>query len=149
MDSCKNKKLVNGRWSCMECGASWGAHETSLCQRTITAIPPIIRKEKKVEVARKPIAPELLDAAAETFRERNGIYGNNYQRFGAALLALFPDGGIPPITDVNDAQRLDYIIMCLGKLQRYAHNFSRGGHQDSARDLQVYAAMLEEFTDER
>jgi hypothetical protein len=44
---------------------------------------------------------------------------------------------------------LDLIVKCLGKLQRYAHNFSNGGHQDSARDLQVYAAMLEEHTVER
>lgn len=94
----------------------------------------------------KKIAPDFLEAAAATFRERNLIYGNNYQRFGELLLALFPEGGIPPISTPEDAQRLDYIIMCLGKLQRYAHNFSKGGHQDSARDLMVYAAMLEEFT---
>lgn len=95
---------------------------------------------------KRQIAPDFLEAAARTFRERNAIYGNNYQRFGELLLALFPEGGIPAVRTPDDAQRLDYIIMCLGKLQRYAHNFSKGGHRDSAHDLMVYAAMLEEFT---
>ena len=97
----------------------------------------------------KPTAPDYLEAAAALFRQRNASYGNNYQRFGAALLALFPETGIPAITTPEDAQRLDYIVMCLGKLQRYAHNFKAGGHVDSADDLMVYASMLREHTEEK
>jgi hypothetical protein len=93
--------------------------------------------------------PDFLLAAARTFRVRNRAYGGNYQRFGAALIGLFPESGVPAIKTAEDAQRLDLIIMCLGKLQRYAYNFPNGGHLDSARDLQVYAAMLEEFTKEK
>ena len=87
-----------------------------------------------------------MSAGARTFQQRNKLYGNNYQRFGAALLALFPDGCIPIIVNEADANRLNLIINCLCKLQRYAHQFHQGGHQDSAHDLMVYAAMLEEAT---
>ena len=94
-------------------------------------------------------APDYLEGAARTFRERNAIYGSNYQREGALLLALFPEGGIPAITTEASANRLHLLVACVTKLQRYAHNWARGGHKDSAHDLQVYAAMLEEFTDEQ
>ena len=96
------------------------------------------------DVAGSPDA--ILEAGAATFRERNAIYGDNYRRIGALLLALFPEGGIPAITKEEDANRLNLLIDCLGKIQRYAYNFTRGGHRDSAHDLMVYAAMLEELT---
>ena len=102
-----------------------------------------------VLTAKPPTAPDLLDAGAATFRERNRIYGNNYQRMGALMLALFPEGGIPEVITPEDANRLNLLIDCLGKLQRYAFSFHRGGHRDSAHDLMVYAAMLEEMTSER
>jgi hypothetical protein len=91
-------------------------------------------------------APEILKEAAETFALRSKIYGSNYTRSGPLLMALFSEKGIPAIKTGEDASRLGLIVMCLTKLQRYAHCFEAGGHQDSARDLQVYAAMLEEFT---
>ena len=56
-------------------------------------------------------------------------------------------GVIPAITTPEDANRLHVFVAAVTKLQRYAHNWTRGGHADSAHDLQVYAAMLEEFTD--
>lgn len=90
---------------------------------------------------------ERLRAAALLFEDRDAVYGSNYQRQGAALLALFPEGGIPAITNEAEANRLHVFVACVTKLMRYAHNFKEG-HLDSARDLQVYAAMLEEFTDE-
>lgn len=92
--------------------------------------------------------PELLEDAAATFRERNTTYGNNYKRAGRLLLALFPDDHIPAISTAEEALRLSLILSCLTKLQRYAHCFTAGGHQDSAHDLMVYAAMLEEATNE-
>lgn len=91
-------------------------------------------------------ALEILEESAALFRERNALYGSNYQRQGALLLALFPEGGIPEITTEEDANRLHVFVACVTKLQRYAHNWKQGGHLDSARDLIVYAAMLEEFT---
>jgi len=93
-----------------------------------------------------PSPADMLRVAAKTFEERNAIYGGNYQKMGTLLLALFPDGGIPAIREERDAARLNLLIDCLGKLQRYAYAFERGGHKDSAHDLIVYAAMLEEMT---
>lgn len=137
------------KWhKCLDCGTFKEALGWTLDGRPVCSECVAIRDAAEAKRTAPPIAPDLLEAAAATFRERNAIYGNNYQRFGALLIALFPAEGIPPITTPGAAQRLDYIIMCLGKLQRYAHNFHRGGHQDSARDLTVYAAMLEEFTEE-
>lgn len=89
--------------------------------------------------------PQLLRAAADTFEQRNAVYGDNYKKFGTLLLALFPDG-IPAAKTEEEATRLHLLIYCAGKLQRYGYNFAAGGHRDSARDLAVYAAMLEEAT---
>lgn len=88
----------------------------------------------------------LLREAAELFEERNAQYGSGYLRYGGLLMALFPEGGVPGAKTPAEAIRLNLIMMCLAKLQRYAHNFGTGGHKDSARDLQVYGAMLEENT---
>jgi len=90
--------------------------------------------------------PNLLRAAAALFEQRNAQYGDTYRRYGSLLVSLFPAGGVPPITTPEEAIRLNLIMMCLAKLQRYAHNFEDGGHLDSVRDLQVYGAMLEENT---
>lgn len=110
-----------------------------------------IRKEDHQEHALGspggPMVPaQLLRAAAFTFEQRNAVYKDNYKKFGAALLSLFPDSTIPQISNADDANRLNLITDCLCKLQRYCYSFNKGGHKDSARDLMVYAAMLEENT---
>lgn len=92
-------------------------------------------------------AGTLLAQGAVTYAERNKLYKDNYKAFGKLLLALFPNGTLPAITKVEDASRLNLILDCLCKLQRYAYNFETGGHKDSAHDLMVYAAMLEESTE--
>ena len=97
-----------------------------------------------------PRAPEILAAAAETFRSRNALYGDNYLRFGTVFLGMFPGGVLPRVTTPGDMDRLQLMMQALNKLLRYAESFKSGGHRDSARDLCVYAAMLEEVTyDER
>lgn len=91
-------------------------------------------------------AGEILQQAAETFKSRNAVYADNYKETGAALLALFPGKRLPAVTTAEQANRLCLVIACLSKLSRYTHTFEQGGHKDSARDLAVYAAMLEEET---
>lgn len=90
----------------------------------------------------------ILDRAKKLFMERNAQYRDNYKAMGPLLLALFPNGKIPAITNEEDAGRINLMIDCLGKLQRYAYAFGEGGHADSADDLIVYAAMLREATKE-
>lgn len=126
---------------CMPCGLRWDVNDPA---------PPKcwhgIPNFKFTVVSAGATPADLLRDAAALFEERNADYGNNYERMGAILMAIFPDG-IPAIITVEDANRLNLMIDCLGKLSRYAHNFSRGGHLDSVRDLVVYAAMLESKTD--
>lgn len=88
---------------------------------------------------------ELLRQSADLFEERNKQYGANYKQFGEALLLLFPDRTLPKMTMPDDANRLNLTMMCLAKLQRYCHQWDQPS-TDNCRDLQVYAAMLEELT---
>jgi len=89
--------------------------------------------------------PEILRDCASTYEERNKIYGDNYKKFGHAMSAIFPNGLC--LYTAEDFNRLGVFIQCLSKLTRYSEALTRGGHQDSAHDLSVYAAMLEELTD--
>lgn len=91
-------------------------------------------------------AADILDSAAQTYRERNKLYGDNYKHFGFAAAALFPDGLL--VTSPEEWNRLGIFVQCLSKLSRVAGNLHAGGHLDSAHDLSVYAAMLQELTEE-
>ena len=95
----------------------------------------------------KPTVPELLRAGAATYEERNKLYGDNYKRTGDVLVVLFPDG--LPKMDAAGWNRFISFAMVLIKLTRYAKDLreSGPGHQDSARDMMVYSAILEEFTE--
>lgn len=94
--------------------------------------------------------PEYLEQAAATFRERNAVYGDNYLRFGHIFRSLFPGGVVPAIATDRDMDRIQLLVQITNKLTRYAESVSRnqGGHRDSAHDMMVYAAMLEEATDD-
>lgn len=91
---------------------------------------------------------KILMAGADTFKQRNKIYGDNYKRFGNILMNLFPNG--VDVTNPDIANKLNLLIQITGKITRYAECLTNGykGHKDSAHDIMVYAAMLEEMTDE-
>lgn len=89
-------------------------------------------------------APDILEEAADTYRQRNAVYGDNYLRFGRIMKEMFPDTEIT----TDGFNRLGVFVQCLSKLTRYAENMNKGGHYDSALDLSVYAAMLAELTQE-
>ena len=89
-------------------------------------------------------APDLLDAGAATFRQRNAVYGNSYLSFGRLLKTWFPVE--LRLSTEEDFNRLGLFVHCADKLTRYAANIEIGGHEDSAHDLMVYAAMLQECT---
>ena len=104
----------------------------SLCAMTPPA-PPLKKR-----------APDILAAAADTFRQRNALYGDNYLRFGKICAEMFPDG--VTLATPEDFNRFGIFVQCLAKFTRYSANMERGGHEDSAMDLSVYAAMLVELT---
>jgi len=87
--------------------------------------------------------PEMLREAADTYEERNKVYGDTYKKHGTVMQSLFPDGVSLDCDD--DHNRFGVLTMIVGKLTRYAQNFNKGGHYDSLHDLSVYATMLNEL----
>ncbi len=83
-------------------------------------------------------ADQILDEAAQTFRDRNAVYGDNFKMVGKMMQVLFPNG-VPPELVVQDHFHLFELVLV--KLSRYA--ISNLSHVDSIRDLAVYAAMCE------
>lgn len=89
--------------------------------------------------------PEILREGADIFEERHKMYGDNYKNFGKIMSGLFPDGISIESGDWDSLMRLGLVLNCVTKLARYTNNIQTG-HQDSAIDLSVYAAMLREVT---
>lgn len=87
--------------------------------------------------------PEMLRESAETYEQRNKIYGDNYKRFGPIMALLFPEG--LDLRSGADFNRFGVFVQCVSKLTRYAEQFDAGGHDDSLLDLAVYANMLREL----
>lgn len=94
-------------------------------------------------MSKKPF--QLLREGAETFEQRNKVYGDNYTRVGKALAALLP-GGVTLKTP-DDHNRFQIFNLIVVKLSRYCVNW-KDGHQDSIHDAMVYCAMLEAIDDE-
>ena len=86
----------------------------------------------------------ILRDAADLFESRDEDYGDTWLNTGEVLKGLFPDG-LQLITK-EDFSRYNTLQNLISKLKRYCHNFEKGGHLDSVRDLEVYAAMLEAKT---
>jgi hypothetical protein len=90
--------------------------------------------------------PEILRDCAATYEQRNRLYGDNYKKFGDVMKAIYPQG--IALYGVDEFNRFGIFVQCISKLTRYAESLTKGGHKDSAHDLSVYAAMLEELTDD-
>jgi hypothetical protein len=95
-------------------------------------IPASLRKPEPKTV------PDLLRAAAQTFEERNAIYGSNYKNVAHVMRALFPEGINPELVVQEEWHLFELIIV---KLTRFAN--SNLTHLDSIHDATVYAAMVE------
>lgn len=104
-------------------------------------------KSSESKLTKSKKVPEILEEAAATYRQRNSLYGDNYKKFGQIMSILYPQWLM--LSKEEDFNRLGIFVQCLSKLTRYAENLENGGHKDSAHDLCVYAAMLEELTDDR
>ena len=84
-------------------------------------------------------AADILAEMAETFRERNKVYGDNYKRVGATMVAMFPQG--VHLKTEEDFNRWHLFELMVVKLTRFANTGLM--HQDSIHDAAVYAAMVE------
>lgn len=89
-------------------------------------------------------ADEILADMANTFRERNAVYGNNYRMVAKLVAVLFPDG-VPSELVVTDQWHL--FELKLVKLSRFA--ISGLKHKDSIHDDAVYSAMIESIIEEQ
>jgi hypothetical protein len=86
------------------------------------------------------MTPEhILQAAAETFRERNAVYKDNHVKVGEMMAALFPDG--ITLKNASDFQRWHLFELMIVKITRFVNGNME--HHDSIRDIAVYAAMIE------
>jgi len=84
---------------------------------------------------------DAFQEMAETFREKSTEYGESAViTIGKALQIIFSDGLI--LAKQEDFQRFFLLTMVLLKAIRYSQNLCGGGHEDSALDMAVYAAML-------
>ena len=85
------------------------------------------------------LVADNLQVAADTFRERNKVYGNAYKTVGNVMAALYPNG--VKLSTADDFTRWHLFELAIVKVTRFAN--SGLTHTDSAHDLAVYAAMLE------
>lgn len=81
---------------------------------------------------------EILQSMADTFKERNAVYGSNYKMVGPIMGILFPNGVPHEVLSDNSFHLFELTIV---KLSRLA--ISNLKHKDSARDAGVYMAMIE------
>jgi len=86
-------------------------------------------------------ADKILEKMAETFRERNKIYGSNYNAVGEVMVALFPNG--ITLKTKEDFIKFHFMDWKVGKMTRFARTGMT--HLDSIHDEAVYSAMLEDF----
>lgn len=94
-----------------------------------------------IDVPIQQVTPsDMLQDAADTFKERAEVYGDNYKNFGKVMMTLFPNG--LKIEGVDGWNRLGIIVQIISKLTRYCENANKGGHDDSLNDLAVYSSML-------
>lgn len=89
--------------------------------------------------------PEILSEMADTYRERNKVYGDNWKSVGNVMLALFPNGiQLKDAQSFNEWHLFELIVV---KLTRFANSDLK--HADSIHDIAVYAAMIESALSER
>lgn len=92
----------------------------------------------------KKDAAMILDQMADTFRQRNAVYGDNYRMVAKLVKVLFPNG-VPSELVTTDQWHL--FELKLVKLSRFA--ISGLTHIDSIHDDAVYAAMIESILHEK
>lgn len=89
-------------------------------------------------------AADILTQMADTYRDRNRIYGDNYKMVGKLMAVLFPDGASPELLHSPVFHLLELKLV---KLSRFA--MSSLTHLDSIHDDGVYSAMIEACLHER
>lgn len=82
--------------------------------------------------------PAILEEAANTYRDRTKVYGDNFLMIGPMVKILFPNG---VSHEVLTSHAWHLFELKLVKLSRFA--VSNLTHLDSIHDDMVYSAMIE------
>lgn len=90
-------------------------------------------------------AADILAEMAQTYRERNVVYGDNFKTVGPVMQQLHPNG--VRLETPEDHELFHLYSLLIVKLTRFAHSELK--HRDSIHDLSVYGAMLEAILEER
>ena len=114
-----------------------------MARKLTTKVTEVV-ETKQDELFVRTAVPDSLEELASLYRERGSVYGDNYLHAGEVLLGLFPRG--LSLNTAEDFNRLHLIVHMTSKLSRYCANVERTGkgHEDSLRDLAVYAMMTRE-----
>lgn len=88
---------------------------------------------------------KILEAMAQTFKEKNTKYKDNYTDVGQILKILFPEGIY--LKTEEDFVQHHFVDWMIGKLTRFAKTDFKD--TDSIHDMAVYAAMLEDYISQR
>lgn len=95
-------------------------------------------KSTKQIVPTVTTAGDVMESMAETFRERNAEYKDNFKMVGPIMKILFPDG-VP--VELLGSHQFHLFELKVVKLSRFA--ISGLQHIDSIHDDGVYSAMIE------
>ena len=109
----------------------------------LLAAPP--QASVKFPPARESDASDVLQGMADTYRERNKVYGDNFRNVGHVMAALHPRGA--GLQTPADHELFHLWSLLIVKLTRFAN--SDLTHIDSIHDAAVYAAMIEAILQER
>lgn len=92
---------------------------------------------------RKQRIKEIFDQSFETFKDRDGTYGDAHSRHGKILEILFPEG--LHLKGKDDFCRFMFLNGTISKINRYANTFQNGGHEDSLIDTLNNLAMWVDY----
>jgi hypothetical protein len=104
-------------------------------------------RTKKQQAKKADKVVDFLKDSIETRIERNSRYGEQkhggaYIQHGHVMDQIFANGLV--LDTPEKINRYGCVSAIVGKIIRVANNFEEG-HEDSLRDIPVYAAMLREL----
>lgn len=94
---------------------------------------------------RRVTAADRLDAMAQTFRERNGVYRDNFRKVPEMVKVLFGEDGPPSSLVLRPEWHLFELMLV--KLTRFTQ--TELTHADSIHDIAIYGAMIDAILTER
>lgn len=83
---------------------------------------------------------DILQGAADVYKDRNAVYKDNFRMVGKTMEALFPEGR-PPLVHAAEYDRWHIFELIIVKLTRYANNYDVP-HEDSLLDMLPYLGIL-------